>query len=246
MFFDQIYSGLSHAVNSDERIASADLGGGWALVRSGSRCGIAMATDGETVPPMLEGAFEGKALREAASAVGSWNFREASLALAAVNCELNTSERITAFGAGCDHDTHYTNGLDFKGKTVGFIGHLKGSDTLHRDAKRVIIFERDPKPGDYPDSAEEYLLPECDIVLITGSAIINKTLPRLIELCKDAYTVLTGPSVPLWPGFLDMGIDMIAGMAVTDEASAVECVRQSVRRSPYRWGPAFRLTRQRL
>lgn len=241
--FYSIYSGLASAADSGDVICSASSGGGWALVRSGGRCGIAMATDGDTIPPMLKGQVAGLSLREAAAAVGSWNFAEASFALASVNCALNTPERIKLLRAECDHDTHYTNGLDFKGKTVGFVGHLKGSDTLHRDAKRVIILEREPKPGDYPDSAAELLLPECDIVLITGSAIINKTLPRLLELCENAYTVLTGPSVPLWPGFLDMGIDMIAGMAVTDENAAVECVSQSARRSPYKWGPAFRLTK---
>ena len=241
--FHSIYNGIASAVDSDDVITSADFGGGWALVRAGGRCGIAMATDGETIPPMLQSGIPGKSLREAASAVGSWNFKEASFALAAANCALNTPERIKMLGAECDHDTHYTNGLDFKGKTVGFVGHLKGSDTLHRDAKKVIILERAPKPGDYPDSAAELLLPECDIVLITGSAIINKTIPRLIELCENAYTVLTGPSVPLWPGFLDMGIDMIAGMAVTDEKTAAECVSQAARRSPYGWGPTFRLAK---
>ncbi len=241
--FYSLYNGISSAVDSDAPIVSADFGGGWAVVCAGGRCGIAMATDCDSIPPMCEGDTVGLTLREAAAAVGSWNFREASFALAAANCALNTPERIKLLGAECDHDTHYTNGLDFKGKTVGFVGHLKGSDTLHRDAKEVIILEREPKPGDYPDSAAELLLPKCDIVLITGSAIINKTLPRVIELCENAYTVLTGPSVPLWPGLLDMGLDMIAGMAVTDEAAALSCAAQSARKSPYSWGPSFRLTK---
>lgn len=87
-------------------------------------------------------------------------------------------------------------------------------------AKQVYILERHPKPGDYPDSACEYLLPECDTVLITGSSMVNKTLPRLLELCKNAYVILTGPTVPLCPALLDFGIDRLAGMVVTDKAGA--------------------------
>ena len=53
-------------------------------------------------------------------------------------------------------------------------------------ASEVYIIERRPKPGDYPDSACEYLLPDCDIVIMTASAAINKTLPRLLELSKNS------------------------------------------------------------
>ena len=239
----QIYDAVCREVGGGECIRDSFLGDSWAMVNTGEHCGIAMATDGESIPPLLQNGVCGIPLKSAAAAVGSWNFKEASFALAAANCALNTPERIKALGAECSRDTHYTNGLDFKGKTVGFVGHLKGSDTLHRDAKEIIILEREPKAGDHPDSAAELLLPKCDIVLITGSAIINKTLPHLIELCENAYTVLTGPSVPLWPGLLDVGIDMIAGMAVTDESAAAACVSQAARKSPHSWGPAFRLTK---
>ena len=83
-------------------------------------------------------------------------------------------------------------------------------------AQEVVILEREPKPGDYPDSACEYLLPDCEVVLITGSASVNKTMPRLLELAKNARIVLTGPTVPLCPRLLDLGIQRLNGSVVLD------------------------------
>ena len=38
---------------------------------------------------------------------------------------------------------------------------------------------------------------------ITGVTMTNKTLPRLLQLSKDAYVVMVGPSVPLAPFLLN-------------------------------------------
>ena len=81
-------------------------------------------------------------------------------------------------------------------------------------------------------------------MLITGSSIVNKTLPRLLELCKNAYVVLTGPTVPLCPALLERGIDRLAGMVVTDRAGArrhaAECLEGAARGGMPR-GPALSL-----
>ena len=76
-------------------------------------------------------------------------------------------------------------------------------------------------------------------MLITGSTLINKTLPHILDLCENAYTILLGPSVPMCPALLDFGIDRLAGMAVTDCAGLAEHVRGSVHGSPYRYGQSF-------
>ena len=87
------------------------------------------------------------------------------------------------------------------------------------------------------------LLPQCDLVLITGSSIVNKTLPHLLELCENAYTILTGPSVPLCPDLLDLGIDRLAGMAVTDRPGINQHVMSGAMASPYAYGQSFLLKR---
>lgn len=76
--------------------------------------------------------------------------------------------------------------------------------------------ERVPRPGDHPDTACEYLLPECDYVFISSSSFVDKTAPRLLELSRRAHTVLVGPSTPLPPMLFDYGVDTTTGFVVTD------------------------------
>ena len=224
----------------------------WACVLSGNGgAGIAMYTEGNSLPPLLPEMKEpspkpdyvapagGLTLGELASAESSWNFVEASYAAAAANVCLNTGKRIAELGCGIPRELHYSFGLDFAGKTVAIIGHLKKAPMYAAEAKKVYILERSPQTGDYPDSACDFILPQCDIVIITGSSLINKTLPHLLTLCENAYTVLTGPSVPLCPGLKDFGIDRLAGFAATDISGIIAAVRANSLYSPYSFGESF-------
>lgn len=64
-----------------------------------------------------------------------------------------------------------------------------------------------PGEGDYPDTAEEFLLPGSDVVILTGMTLTNKTLPRLLELARGAFVAVTGPSVPWRPVLFSFGAD---------------------------------------
>lgn len=61
-------------------------------------------------------------------------------------------------------------------------------------------------------------MPRQDVVFITGVTMINKTLPRLLELSKGAFVVLVGPSTPLAPFLFDYGVDVLSGTVVVDDA----------------------------
>lgn len=89
--------------------------------------------------------------------------------------------------------------MDIEGKTVALIGHLKLGDEALKGAKEVYIIERDPRDGDLPDSACEYILPECDVSIITGSAAVNKTMPRCLsylETQRPSSSARPSPCVP--------------------------------------------------
>ena len=88
-----------------------------------------------------------------------------------------------------------------------FIGQLDGS---------VYVFEKKPIPGCLPASRADELLPKCDLVIITGSAFINKTLEHLLEI-SNGYTMVIGPSTPLSPVLFDFGADLLAGISSGDE-----------------------------
>ena len=242
--FFALYDALADSVTGAESVAAATFAERWAMAETAEGLGLGMATPGESIPPRFPGGLAGLPVSEAARAVSSWNLTEASCALAAANAFLNRPARLEALGAAVPYEKHYADGIDLRGRTVGLIGHLNGPKGLREQARAVYTIERAPQPGDYPDAACDALLPDCDLVIITGSALINKTLPHLLELCRDAYTILTGPSVPLCPALLDFGIDRIAGMAVTDRAGMAAHVRAGARGNPYRFGQSFVLERR--
>ena len=242
--FYALYEALADSVRSAEPLAALFSGERWSMAETASGLGVAMATPGESIAPLFPGGLAGLPLCEAARAAASWNLTEASGALAAANAFFNTPARMEALGAYEPYENYSTAGIDLRGRTVGLIGHLHGPAGLREQARAVYTIERSPQPGDYPDAACDALLPQCDLVLITGSALINKTLPHLLELCRDAITILTGPSVPMCPALLDFGIDRLAGLVVTDRAGMAAHVREGRRGNPYGFGESFLLKRR--
>jgi uncharacterized protein (DUF4213/DUF364 family) len=198
-----------------------------AAVLSNGQAGVAMHTAGETRPRMFE-SLEGLPAAEAARAVLSWNLEEAGEGMAVINACCNTEERIEALG--CVYTDGALSGIPLEGRRLGMVGHLihhSGvTGTLAARAKEYFILEREPKEGDYPDSACEYLLPDCDVALITGSAWVNKTMPRLLTLAGNAEVILTGPTVPLCPELLDLGVRRLNGCAITDPEGLLDVIRR--------------------
>lgn len=199
--------------------------------------GIAMNTEGESVQRKFA-SLVGLGAKTAAQAVMSWSFNEASEAMAVINAYYNTPERMERLNLAADDAKSCTDGMDIEDKTVALIGHLKLGDEALMGAKEVYIIERDPRDGDLPDSACEYILPECDVSIITGSAAVNKTISRLLELSKNAKTVVIGPTVPMCPELKALGIDRLSGMVVTDKEGIVDWM-QKVRGTPYPFGKSF-------
>ncbi len=167
-------------------------------------------------------ALRGTTLRDLAAKAKSWDFEQAALGMAAMNAWYNHADKLLAGGA--EIFAPGTPGGDaFRdiaplcaGKKVASIGHFPGTKELFGSAEQFLIFERDPREGDLPDSAEEYLLPEMDVVFITGMTFTNKTLPRLLQLCSAAQVIVTGPSLPLAPVVFDHGVCVLCGTTVTD------------------------------
>ena len=237
--FFSLYDTIIDNIDPGTTVERTVAGERWSGAVSGGTLGMAMAMDCDSRPPMFPTGLAGMDVKEIAPAIKSWNLREASLALSAVNLRLNSAERMEALGCGEPFKNYCTDGLDVRGKTVAAIGHLHLTEEIHREAKQVYILEREPQSGDYPDSACDLILPQCDIVIITGATIINKTLPHLLSLCKNAYTILIGPSVPMCPALLEHGIDRLSGLAVTDPAAMERKIAAGERGSPYGFGQSW-------
>lgn len=105
------------------------------------------------------------------------------------------------------------------GAFVPFLRELK------RRRLRYLVLEQDPatlKPDELPffRPAEEAasVVPEADVLLITGTTLINDTLEDLLGLAKStARVTMVGPTVSLLPdAFLRRGADILGTVRVTD------------------------------
>lgn len=215
----KLFDELIELVPADLKVEDCLVGYNWTLVKS-LTTGIALTETSPRGQSMSLNNISGMKLRQLASYIKSWDFMQASLGLAAINSIVNTRkqvERLTGESLEKQLDTNAFN-LDeeiITGKKVAVIGHFPGIEHLEKKCELAIL-ERQPLPGDYPDPACEYILPEMDYVFITGVTLINKTLPRLLELSKKAITVMVGPSTPLTPLLYKYGVNVLAGTVASD------------------------------
>ena len=239
--FFELYDSLISGIDSHAIVQETCRNDTWTAVKTTDHIGIAMTTPCDTVPAILDQRYAGLPLSELAQACKSWNLTEASYAMAAVNAYYNTPARLEQLHAFEPFENYCTADLDLQGKTLGIVGHMNMPDFIRQQAKKLYILERDPKAGDYPDSACDFLLPQCDIVIITASALTNKTMPHLLELCRNSYTIVAGPSCPMCPRLLDLGIDRLAGLVITRPGEIEQKIRDHTLGSPYPLGKPFLL-----
>jgi len=153
------------------------------------------------------------------SYLDSWNLFDRILGVATLNA---LSQRVIREESYPLLRENLINVLDVElGNTVSMVGMIKPFiEPLTKKSKKLYILERSsPRPdGVYPDTACEELIPASDVVVITGSALANGTLDRLLELACDAKKVaVVGPTVSIVPDPLfDRGVDYCGGIMVKD------------------------------
>ncbi|HVJ49965.1 DUF364 domain-containing protein [Desulfitobacterium sp.] len=228
--YDDLINGIPENFMTDELIC----GYPHAYVRSGNGSGIAGIRLIETRMPILTKNLIGTPLREVATCVKSWNFIEATVGLAAINAYYNNPQVARENGVQFSEakrvedrmfDPFIMSQNEVRGKKVAVLGHFPYLDRLLEPICDLVIIESNPEEGDYPISASEYLLPECDYVYLTSSCIVDKSLPRLLELSKNAQQItLVGPGTPLAPPLFDYGIGDLSGFIIKDNLRAFRIV----------------------
>ncbi len=231
----KIYDEIIDTIPEELTVLECMRGVNWTLVRSERGTGMAMTVRGGKRSTEL-GSIGGMQLKELASSIKSWNMLEASLGLAAINAALNVSSVVTNITDQLDDpsiDPEEFNGFkhlapEISGKKVTVVGHFPEIEKF-QDICELSILERKPQGDDYPDPACEYILPEQDFVFITGTAFINKTMPRLLELSKNATTILIGPSVPISRVVFTYGVSWLASFVVFEPQSIWRAVQEGER-----------------
>ncbi|NWG03807.1 MAG: hypothetical protein HXY44_13225, partial [Syntrophaceae bacterium] len=104
--------------------------------------------------------------------------------------------------------------------------HFPWIPKLRERIKNLWVLEQRLREGDLPSREADRILPQCEVVGITGTSFINHTIEGLLGLCKNAYVVLIGPTSPLAPILFDHGIDAICGSKIIDPDRLIRSISE--------------------
>ncbi len=174
----------------------------------------------EEAPVRDAGSLSGRPLKELASLLIEGSLLEASIGLAALNASLRVEERWLIEANASEVLLQRA-----KGKPTVLIGHFPFVEELKQVARPLWVLELNPQQGDLPAERAGEVLPQAEVIAITSTVLINRTLEGLLRLCPPrSFKALIGPSTPLSPLLFDLGFDILAGAMVEDP----ERVRQAV------------------
>jgi len=167
------------------------------------------------------GELEGTSALSLARRILSWEPLEASVGAAALNSLLPPAGE-----AGSVNELIMERA---RGRTVTVIGRFPFNDQVRRVAGRAHFLEMEPEKGELPSHAAERVIPGSDLAVITATALLNHTLQRLLELARDSYAIVLGPSTPMSKVMFEYGADVLAGVRVTEPGALFRSVAQGVK-----------------
>jgi uncharacterized protein (DUF4213/DUF364 family) len=130
--------------------------------------------------------------------------------------DIEVCHGIDAFDAT---DIRHGDNVVVVGAFVPFLKELK------RRGQGFLVLEQDPAtlkadelPFFRPAEQAAEILPDADVVLITGSTLVNNTLESLLALARpEARVTVVGPTVGMLPdAFLARGADVLGCVRITE------------------------------
>lgn len=221
---------LLSSLHTDAPLRQVLVGSFWTAVVLDTeplQCGLASTLRGgthEAGPPVPEaGHLLDHSGRELAEWLRSPSILRSSIGMAAFNALLEVDE------AACTQVNAENVILQrAAGNQVAIVGHFPFVERVRQVAGTCWVLELLPREGDLSAEDAVEVLPQADVVALTGTSLLNHTFDDLIALCRpDAFVVLLGASAPLSPLLLDRGVDAISGTRVVDVPAALRAVGQA-------------------
>lgn len=209
---ERLYSDLAQGV-ADVELKQLVYGPRWLMIQGPEAVGLAyLPRKGKETTHRLD-QFARMSLRDLAGLVRSWDPLEMAVGVAAINAHYNR-EDLGAVGNG-------TGLLQTDGRVV-VIGAFPGVSEAFPNAQ---VIENEPRPGEYPTAAMDSLLPGSAAAVVSSSAVINRTLPRILRLAQGSRVGLIGPTAPLSDRLHHYGVDVIGGFVVRDADGLANAIR---------------------
>lgn len=206
-------------------ILDVRIGPFWSVVTTSLGAGMAstMRSEGHThgsVAIAGAGSLTELSALELASRLRSGSAPDAAVGLAAVNALLGASARgLSEEKALAVLERRGT------GKRVAMIGRFPFADRLRESCGQLWVFERglDRRREDFGEEAMEQLLPQAEVVAVTATTLLNRTLPAVLACVQpEAFLMMLGPSTPLTPALFEFGFDILCGTIVEDPEAVLK------------------------
>lgn len=192
-------------------------------LRAGLAATLAPAGREHGQPAVREaGRLAGKSAGDVLALARSSRPTERSIGFAAINAlievdeahcvPVNAEEIIVAKGAA---------------RQVAVVGHFPFVERVRESARRCWVLELAPAEGDLPAERAPEIIPQADVIAITGMTLLNGTFEGLVGLARpDAFILVLGPSTPLSSLLFEYGVQAISSTAVIDIPAVLDAVSQ--------------------
>jgi uncharacterized protein (DUF4213/DUF364 family) len=240
----QVIDRLLNGLETDAPVRQILVGAFWTAVvldTEPAACGLAStlrAEDSGPWPPVTEpGRLQQRSGRQLADMLRSERILEASIGMAAFNALLNVDE-----SALTEMNADQIVLEQGSGRRVAIVGHFPFIERVRVEAAECWVLERQPGPGDLPAERAAEVLPQADVVALTGTSLINHTFEELIALCRpDAFVLLLGPSAPLTASLFETGVNAVSGTRVYDPELVLRSLSQGATFRQIKRGGGLRL-----
>lgn len=160
--------------------------------------------------------------RDLAELARSDSLMEASIGVATINALLPTREE-----QWLDLNAEEVIARHGEGKRVALVGHFPFVPRLRERVGKLWVLELRPQGEDFPADAASEVVPQADVLAITGTTLINRTFDGLMALRRpEALVLVLGPSTPLSPVLFDHGVHIVSGSVVEDIEPLLRAVSQ--------------------
>jgi uncharacterized protein (DUF4213/DUF364 family) len=211
------------------RTLDVRIGPFWTAVHTSSGAGMAstMAADArphEALPVPDAGRLGDRSPVVLTGMMHSTSPTEAAVGLAAVNALLGFPE-----GRVTESKAVEVLGELGRERTVALIGRFPFAESLRPACDRLWVFERAHgfRPSDHTADEMPELLPQADVVAITATTLLNRTLDEVLScVSKDAWLMMLGPSTPMSSCLFELGFDALCGTIIDDPEAVLTAVSQ--------------------
>ncbi|WP_221797323.1 Rossmann-like domain-containing protein [Oceanobacter mangrovi] len=221
----QVMQGLSWSYVALNPVDQLSSGPGLGLSMAPAQVGLCFSASQAPRNLPWPGKLSGRKAVEILPWLQGWNPCETVISLATANALLQIDS--PALAASSPITAHIERAIpgnlavfahfapQLQDANVVVIGRYPGMKVF-ADQFSYHCIEQNPNDGELPAAAAAEYLPAADWVFLTASSLANKTLPTLLSYCRNANTVLLGPSLPWLQEWADFGVDYLAGVVVED------------------------------